>query len=120
MEYTYTVEYNGKTVGDITIYPMGLFVRIVCKCYLQTKGRYLLFCESQAGRQRLGLLIPEGYTYTYCAQMPKNRLCKEPIRFRLYQSDVNILVVGSPVEDIAVLTSARLRNIGDGWVLERI
>ncbi len=63
MEGAYEVTLGTKPMGTVKVNKLGLYWQVDCCCSLAGEVMYDLIVSTEAGRVKLGLLMPQGDTF---------------------------------------------------------
>lgn len=77
----YGVVYGNRTVGTVQETRDGLYHVFSCRCTLPKDGIFRLWLHQGNREEKLGVLCPEGDSFTLTKKIPVNRLSKEEISF---------------------------------------
>lgn len=110
MSAYYSVLYNGQTVGTVQETRKGLYRIFSCRCSLPQKGVFRLWLHQGSRIEKLGVLCPEGDSFTLTKRIPANRLTGEDITFSVYlpqQQNFVPIVPGQPFPALAAIPYGR-------------
>ena len=74
MEYHYEVYMGSDAVGKVNIIKQGLYYRVLCRCIVPSDTVYRLYAITETGREKLGVLIPDGDGVLLDRKIPVKRL----------------------------------------------
>ena len=105
MLQNYDVTYDGQTVGRVKLEREGLYYRLSCRCRVQDRELHRLY----AGREKLGVLIPEGGDLVLETKVAAKRL-KVGCSFSLEEKVRNFIPI-HPGEAFGHLGKLRLAKL---------
>ena len=82
----YTVSVGSKQVGRVQMLLQGLYFRVECRAELTGSISYRLVAVTDGARENIGILIPEGKSWTLTRKIPCKRLNPENLQFLLLPS----------------------------------
>ncbi len=83
MERTYTVYFGVEPVGCVDVQSRGLYYYFHCCCEKLDSTMYYLNICWEGGKDRLGLLVPEGDNLCLRTKLPVKRVGQGEISFKL-------------------------------------
>ena len=121
----YMVEKDGENVGAAIVKQAGLYVEVNCRCNNLQKGIYRLYMAVPENTILLGVLFPDGKSYTVCKKVPAKLLENgHPFFYLLTDREAareneSALQEGDPFPDLSRLRNGRLRRHNDGtyWIV---
>lgn len=124
MAVYYSVVYGNQTVGTVQETSAGLYRIYSCKCTLPKDGMFRLWLHQGNREEKLGVLCPEGDSFTLTKKIPSSRFSEEEITFfvRLPVEETFVPIIpGQPFPALRALPYGRftIENGQPGIVFSR-
>lgn len=81
MEYNYSVDFDNRQIGTVSLQKKGLYYVLSCKCKLTGKKVYRLHMQCGDRISKIGIPAPEGDAFTLRVNIPVGCIPDNSVRF---------------------------------------